>query len=121
MSAALTAPASLVATDLEELREHLRFYYGRHLQKTSDLSEKACCTLDTSERYAREWLEHQTVAGWLHCRNPEASHHDRVFEMPEAYRPVLAEREDLGAQRHVGGLRDADDGDRDRRAWPLAD
>ena len=35
----------------DALREHLRFYYGKHLQQTSDLSQKACCTLDTSERY----------------------------------------------------------------------
>ena len=58
---------------------------------STELAERT----DTSERYAREWLEHQTVAGWLRCPNPEASHAHRVFEMPEAHRPVLCEREDL--------------------------
>jgi len=37
--------------EVENLREHLRYYYGRHLARTADLTEKACCTLDTSERY----------------------------------------------------------------------
>ncbi len=37
--------------DVESLQDYLRFYYGRFLNKTADLSEKACCTLDTSERY----------------------------------------------------------------------
>ena len=58
---------------------------------SSQLAERTA----TSERYAREWLEHQAVAGWLNCQNPEASHEDRVFEMPEAHRAVLCEREDL--------------------------
>lgn len=49
ISAASASAAS--ADDVESLRDHLRFYYGQVIQKTADLVEKACCTLDTSERY----------------------------------------------------------------------
>ena len=72
----------------------------------------------TSERYAREWLEHQAVAGWLNCRNPEASYEDRVFEMPEAHKPALCEPENLsyvlpfarmiaGLGQHIDSMVDA--------------
>ena len=37
---------------VDDLREHLRFYYGRHLKKSSDLSQKACCTDETEKRHA---------------------------------------------------------------------
>ena len=37
---------------LDDLREHLRFYYGQHLKKSSDLSQKACCTDETEKRHA---------------------------------------------------------------------
>ncbi|MCB9384981.1 MAG: methyltransferase domain-containing protein [Bryobacterales bacterium] len=47
----MTAQPSLAPSDLESLRNHLRFYYGRHLKRTGDLTQKACCTLDTSERH----------------------------------------------------------------------
>ncbi len=36
----------------DDLREHLRFYYGQHLKKSSDLSQKACCTDETEKRHA---------------------------------------------------------------------
>jgi SAM-dependent methyltransferase len=36
---------------IDSLREHLRAYYGRHLKKQSDLSQKACCTDATQQRH----------------------------------------------------------------------
>lgn len=45
-------PESTRSEQMEELREHLRYYYGKHLSRTADLTEKACCTLDTSQRHA---------------------------------------------------------------------
>ena len=36
----------------DDLHEHLRFYYGQHLKRTSDLSQKACCTDETENRHA---------------------------------------------------------------------
>jgi SAM-dependent methyltransferase len=47
-----TATTLDAAPDVETLRDHLRFYYGRHLKKTSDLTQKACCTDETQQRHA---------------------------------------------------------------------
>ena len=62
----------------------------------------------TDARYAREWLEHQTVAGYLTVVDPTAEADELRFEMPEAHRPVLADRDDLAhvlpLARFVGGL-----------------
>ncbi len=48
----------------------------------------------TSERYVREWLEQQPVAGLLDVLNPEASAMERLYELPEGHAPVLADRND---------------------------
>jgi len=50
----MTSQSPLLETPsaIESLREHLRYYYGRHLKKKSDLSQKACCTEATTERHA---------------------------------------------------------------------
>lgn len=47
----------------------------------------------TSERYAREWLEHQTVAGWVTCDNPEAEAAERRFALPAAHAEALTRPE----------------------------
>lgn len=47
-----SATAYETSTGLDQLRDLLRHYYGRHLKKSSDLSQKACCTSDTQRRYA---------------------------------------------------------------------
>ncbi len=41
-----------VTPEVEKLRDHLRHYYGPHLKKSSDLSQKACCTQETEKRHA---------------------------------------------------------------------
>ncbi len=49
----------------------------------------------TAERYAREWLEHQTVAGWLACDNPDVDRGERRFRLPPAHTAVLTDPESL--------------------------
>jgi len=49
----------------------------------------------TQERYAREWLEQQTVVGILAVENPEAGAMARCFRLPVAHAEVLAERDSL--------------------------
>lgn len=46
---------------------------------------------DIAPRYAREWLEQQTVAGYLSCDNPAAPADDRAFSLPDATAAVLLE------------------------------
>jgi SAM-dependent methyltransferase len=50
---------------------------------------------DTAERYVREWLEQQAVAGFLSVDDPDAEAGERRYGLPDAHRPVLAEEEDL--------------------------
>lgn len=45
------------------------------------------------ERYAREWLEQQAVAGVLVVEDPAAPAERRRYQLPAAHRPVLLEEE----------------------------
>jgi 2-polyprenyl-3-methyl-5-hydroxy-6-metoxy-1,4-benzoquinol methylase len=46
-------------------------------------------------RYAREWLEQQTVAGILHVQDASAPADDRCFVLPAEHAAVLADRDSL--------------------------
>lgn len=46
---------------------------------------------DLDERYLREWLEQQAVAGILTVADPAAAPQERRFTLPAAYAPVLAD------------------------------
>lgn len=50
---------------------------------------------NTSERYLREWLEHQAVAGFLTVEQPDAEPHARRYRLPAAHRAVFVEEKDL--------------------------
>ena len=49
----------------------------------------------TDERYVREWLEQQAVAGFLSVDDPERKPGERRYQLPVAHRPVFADEEDL--------------------------
>ncbi len=49
----------------------------------------------THERYTREWLEQQTVAGIVEVEDDTAEALARRFRLPSGYREVLVERESL--------------------------
>jgi 2-polyprenyl-3-methyl-5-hydroxy-6-metoxy-1,4-benzoquinol methylase len=49
----------------------------------------------TAERYVREWLEQQAVAGFLSVDDPKAEPGERRYGVPAAHRPVFADEEDL--------------------------
>jgi SAM-dependent methyltransferase len=62
-----------------------------------------------AERYVREWLEQQAVAGWLECENPAASTMERRFLLPPGHAAVLVDVDDANflaplAQITVGAL-----------------
>jgi 2-polyprenyl-3-methyl-5-hydroxy-6-metoxy-1,4-benzoquinol methylase len=48
-----------------------------------------------AERYVREWLEQQAVAGFLTVDAPHAEPAARRYHLPEAHRPVLVDEDDL--------------------------
>ena len=45
-------------------------------------------------RYAREWLEHQAVSGYLTVDDPAADPEERRYTLPDEHRPVLVEQLD---------------------------
>jgi 2-polyprenyl-3-methyl-5-hydroxy-6-metoxy-1,4-benzoquinol methylase len=49
----------------------------------------------TSERYAREWLEQQAVAGILEVEDERAEPEERRYRLPEGHDEVLLERDSL--------------------------
>jgi SAM-dependent methyltransferase len=49
----------------------------------------------SSERYAREWLEHQAVCGYLEVDEPGAGATERRYELPAAHAEVLLDADSL--------------------------
>jgi 2-polyprenyl-3-methyl-5-hydroxy-6-metoxy-1,4-benzoquinol methylase len=49
----------------------------------------------TNERYAREWLEQQAVAGILEVDDADAQPEERRYRLPEGHDEVLLERDSL--------------------------
>jgi 2-polyprenyl-3-methyl-5-hydroxy-6-metoxy-1,4-benzoquinol methylase len=56
----------------------------------TDLAERT----STDARYAREWLEHQAVSGYLTVDDASADPEARRYTLPEEHRPVLADELD---------------------------
>ena len=61
----------------------------------------------THERYVREWLEQQTVAGILEVEDEKAEPEVRSYRLPQGHQEVLLERDNLNylaplAQQMVG-------------------
>lgn len=52
-------------------------------------------------RYAREWLEQQTVAGFLTVDDPDRDPQERVYTLPDAHVAALADQDSLN---HVAPL-----------------
>lgn len=74
--------------------DQLGFYQLLHedgLATSAELAARA----GTAERYTREWLEQQATAGFLTCKNPDATASDRRYALPLEYAPLLVERESL--------------------------
>ncbi|HEX2300503.1 MAG TPA: class I SAM-dependent methyltransferase [Pseudonocardiaceae bacterium] len=89
---------------------------------STELAERTGC----AERYAREWLEHQAVAGYLSVEDPAEAPAEapteaavaRRYHLPAAHAEVLTDVDSLvylaplarfivGAGRHVDALREA--------------
>ena len=76
------------------LGERLGLY--RALAEGGDAtSAELAARTGTAERYVREWLEQQAVAGFLAVDDTEAAAAARRYGLPAAHRPVFVEEEDL--------------------------
>lgn len=58
-------------------------------------SAELAARTNTQERYVREWLEQQTIAGILEVHNEDASVLVRRYSLPEGHIEVLLERDSL--------------------------
>jgi len=72
--------------------DQLGFYRTLHEGGPANAGELAA-RAGTNERYTREWLEQQAVAGYLVVDNPEASAGERRFRLPEGYEAVFVDPE----------------------------
>ncbi|MGH4013208.1 MAG: class I SAM-dependent methyltransferase [Pseudonocardiaceae bacterium] len=81
---------------------------------STELAERTGC----AERYAREWLEHQAVAGYLTVTDADAAPTVRRYQLPAAHAEVLTDPDSLaylaplarfvaGAGKHLDALREA--------------
>jgi SAM-dependent methyltransferase len=74
--------------------DRLGFYRSLDAQGPATSSELAAAT-ETAERYVREWLEQQAVAGFVSVADPAAPPEDRRYGLPTAHRPIFVEDNDL--------------------------
>jgi len=111
MTAILDAPAATerrdafmdkMLTDVTGMWNVYAIYLGGQLGIYTRLADGGAATsvqlatdLGLSERYVREWLEHQTVSGVLEVNNPDAGPTERVFSLPDGHVEVLTDRESL--------------------------
>jgi SAM-dependent methyltransferase len=54
----------------------------------------------TDERYVREWLEHQAVAGFVRVEDASASGSERRYSLPADHVDVLVDRDSLSFSAH---------------------
>lgn len=69
-------------------------------------SELAAAT-DTDERYAQEWLEQQTVTGYVRVEDADATAADRRFSMAPEAAEILTDRSSLAYMAPFPGLTSA--------------
>jgi 2-polyprenyl-3-methyl-5-hydroxy-6-metoxy-1,4-benzoquinol methylase len=70
-------------------------YYRALAESGAATSGELAAATQTDERYAREWLEQQAVAGILEVDDAEAAPGERRFRLPSGHAEVLVDRESL--------------------------
>lgn len=75
-----------------QLGHELGYYEALRATGSASAGELAAST-GADERYTREWLEQQTVAGILNVNLPDAAPGDRRYALPDGHAAVLLEEE----------------------------
>jgi SAM-dependent methyltransferase len=93
--------------------DRLGFYRSLDVQGPATPRELAGAT-GTVERYVREWLEQQAVAGFVTVADPDAEPARRRYGLPAAHRPIFVEETNLSylaplARLAIGVLAPLDD------------
>jgi SAM-dependent methyltransferase len=88
--------AALGAYELMTVHLGDRLGYYRTLAEDGDVtSAELAAATGTDERYAREWLEQQAVAGIVEVDDPEAAAAERRFRLPAGHAEALVDRDSL--------------------------
>src|SRR6266542_1569129 len=74
--------------------------YGALAEGGPATSAELAARTGTAERYVREWLEHQAVAGFVDVEDPSADASDRRYSMPADHLEVLVDRDSLSFSAH---------------------
>ncbi|MDY7104920.1 MAG: class I SAM-dependent methyltransferase [Actinomycetota bacterium] len=108
--------AALGAQEIQAAHLGDRLGWYRALADHGGLTAAGLAAVTSSnERYAREWLEHQAVSGWLTVDDPTVAAEERRYHLPAAHAEVLADPDSLahllplarfiaGAGKHVDRL-----------------
>jgi SAM-dependent methyltransferase len=70
-------------------------YYRALAERGESTSAEFAAATGTHERYAREWLEQQAVAGILEIDDPDAAAEERRYRLPDGHAEVLIDRDSL--------------------------
>jgi SAM-dependent methyltransferase len=70
-------------------------YYRALAEGGESTSAELAAATGTHERYAREWLEQQAVAGILEVDDPEAGAEERRYRLPAGHAEALIDRDSL--------------------------
>lgn len=111
MTAQATEPSALEDQLIEKAvgaAELFSIHIGRELELYEQLSvprtpNQLAEAAGINPRYAREWLEHQAVGGFVTVENPDAGPDERVYRLPARNREVLI---DPNSVIQVGPLAD---------------
>jgi SAM-dependent methyltransferase len=88
--------AALGAYELMTVHLGDRLGYYRTLADAGEASSaELSAATRTHERYAREWLEQQAVAGIVEVDDPDAAPDERRFRLPPGHAEVLTDRDSL--------------------------
>ncbi len=97
--------ATVDALELASVHIGGRLGYYRALAENGDAKPAdLAARTGTAERYVREWLEQQAVAGFLRVDDPDADPDERRYGLPPAHRPVLVDAEDLNLMTPLATL-----------------
>ncbi len=111
--------AVLGAQEVQAVALGHRMGWYRCLAEDGPLHARALATATgTDERYAREWLEHQAVCGYLVVEDPTAAPDRRRFTLPVEHAEVLVDADSTdfvaplawfvaGVGEHLGAIAEA--------------
>jgi 2-polyprenyl-3-methyl-5-hydroxy-6-metoxy-1,4-benzoquinol methylase len=82
-----------------------RLGFYRDLARNGDATPGELATRTAcAERYVREWLEQQAIAGILSVDRPDAAATARRYRLPDEHRAVLVDEDDLNYLTPLAGI-----------------